>query len=84
MNLWQHERVSHLIAQNLTLTTQVRPVTNELGAGRTDTDLVLVLMKTADGKGIEQRRGHRLLYDTRHVVTNAKVSSALKPYLLPS
>lgn len=53
VNIWQQEKVAEFIANNLSLTQMITPVTRELGIGKRDTKLALVLLKTAKGRGIQ-------------------------------
>ena len=80
MNLWQHERVAEIIANNLALTKMITPATRELGIGKRDTKMALVLLKTAKGVGLQDSGGNlkRVLGDQQHIYDRYVKVSAYK------
>lgn len=62
---WQHPRVAELIAEHIALTTKITTVTTQFGAVSKRSEMQLVFMDKAKGRGIEQWTGlNRGLKDT--------------------
>ena len=68
VNIWQQGKVAEFISNNLALTQMIIPVTRELGIGKRDTKLCLVLLKTAHGRGIQHNSNLKRILDDRNII----------------